>query len=113
MAIYDLKIDIFEEIFKACDFRYKLYVLEGTIKELESFINGSLLSKKQSAKFAKKLLISKKIKILDCGEGLVDDQLVALEGYIIATVDAELKKRLKEKGVSVLTIRQKRYVVIE
>ncbi|MBL7051586.1 MAG: hypothetical protein ISS01_00690 [Nanoarchaeota archaeon] len=114
MAIWDLKIDVFEEIFKACDFRYELYVLEGSLRELERFIKGNLLSKKQAASFAKKILASKEVKVLKTEfNGNVDDQLVNLVGYIIATVDRDLRIKLKKKGVKVLTIRQKKYVVVE
>jgi len=114
MAIWDLKIDVFDEIFKACDFSYELYVLEGSLGELERFIKGNLLSKKQAASFAKKILANKEVKVLKSDfKGTVDDQLVDLVGYVIATVDKELRKRLKEKGVKVLTIRQKKYVVVE
>ena len=95
MAIIDLKIDVFEEIFKLCDFRYELYVLEGTMLELERFIKGNLLSKKQSALFAKKILKNKGVKIINVGiRARVDDQLVNLENYIVATVDKDLRKRL-------------------
>ncbi len=114
MAIYDLKIDVFEEIFKVCDFKYELYVLEGSIQELERFIKGNLLSKKQAALFAMKILKNKEVKVLESDfKGSVDDQLVDLVDYIIATVDKDLRKRLKEKGVKILTIRQKKYVVAE
>ena len=115
MAIFELKIDIFEEIFRASDSQYKLFVLKSTLVELESFINGPLLSKRQAARLAKKILQEREVAILDpqSEQKLVDDQLVALEGYVVATVDADLKKRLKKKGVRLLTIRQKRYVVFE
>ena len=114
MAIYDLKIDVFEEIFKVCDFKYELYVLEGSIQELERFIKGNLLSKKQAALFAMKILKNKEVKVLESDfKGSVDDQLVDLVDYIMATVDKDLRKRLKEKGVKILTIRQKKYVVAE
>jgi len=114
MAISDLKIDVFEGIRNACNFKYQLYVLEGTLDELESFIKGSLLSKRQAASFAKKVLDTKAVKVLKIkSDKLVDNQLLALDGYIVATVDRSLRQGLKKKGVKVLTIRQKKHVVIE
>ncbi|MDP3919021.1 MAG: hypothetical protein Q8Q35_03935 [Nanoarchaeota archaeon] len=114
MAISDLKIDVFEGIRNACNFKYQLYVLEGTLEELESFIKGSLLSKRQAASFAKKVLDTKAVKVLKIkSDKPVDNQLLALDGYIVATVDRSLRQGLKKKGVKVLTIRQKKHVVIE
>jgi rRNA-processing protein FCF1 len=81
---------------------------------LEKFINSSLLSKKQAAKFALKLIDLKKIKVLKdgCSEE-VDENIAGLEGYIVATMDAELKKRLRKKGIKILTVRQKKYLMLE
>ncbi len=114
MAVFELKIDIFEEIKKACDFNYELFILDKTVDELEKFIKGPLLSKKQAASFAMKLVNSDKIKILPT-EGLdsVDENLLKLKNCIVATVDKDLKKSLEKNGVKIITIRQKRYVVCE
>ena len=113
MAVFQLKIDILTEIDRVCDFRYEFCVLDKTIDELERLINGSLLSKRQAARLAIKLLKTRNIHILPTsGEGTVDDLLVSLDGYIVATVDGELKQRLKKKGTRILTIRQKKYVIL-
>jgi rRNA-processing protein FCF1 len=114
LSIFELKIDLFEEIKKACDFRYELFIVEGTLEELERLINGLLLSKRQAAVFAEKLLQARHVKVLETeNNGSVDDQLVDLDGYIVATADRELKRRLKAKGTRILTIRQKKYVMLE
>lgn len=114
LAVYELRLDIFEEIFRVIPSKYEIYVLSGTIKELEKLINSPLLSKKQAAKIALELIKIKNINILKISESqLVDDTLVDLNGYIIATIDTELKRRLKQKGTRVLTIRQKKYLVLE
>ena len=113
MAVLELKIDIFTEIQKALDYPYELFVLDRTLDELEKFIKGSLLSKKQAAQFAKKLIASQKIRILQTEDPRpVDDILLDLEDFIVATVDKELKQALIKKSVPVLTIRQRKYVVI-
>ena len=114
LAIGELNLDVFEAIRDACDFPYRIYVLRGTVEELEKLIKGRLLSKRNISSFALKVLKSKDITVLDSvSKGTVDDQLVALDGYVVATVDRELRQRLKAKQRKVLTIRQKRYVVIE
>ena len=114
MAVFELNIDVFEAIRNSVDFSYELYVLEGTIIELERFINGSSLSRKRKALAARRLLESKGVKVLKTqNQGAVDYQLLQLEGYIIATADQELKRLLKGKGRKVLSIRQKKFVVLE
>lgn len=113
VAAYELKVDIFEEMFRVCDFKYVLFVLDGTIKELERLIKNSTLSKKQAAKYALKQIQGREIKVLKAEEEYVDDALVALKGYIIATEDAELKRRLRKNNVRILSIRQKKFIVLE
>jgi len=113
IASFELKVDIIEGIFNACDFKYELFVLNGTINELERLINSSSLSRKQAAKYALKLVQSHKIKVLKNEIEHVDDALVALNGYIIATEDSELKKRLRKKNIKILNIRQKKLVMLE
>ncbi len=114
LSVYDLKIDIFEEIFNCMDCKYELFVIKQTINELEKLINKTGFSMKQrAAKFAYNLLQAKikakMIEVLEVPGNNVDDILAGLDGYIIATNDKELKKRCKK----VLTIKQKKYVVIE
>jgi rRNA-processing protein FCF1 len=111
LAVLDLKIDIFEEISKACDFNYQLYILDATEVELEKLINGPSLSKRKAAQFAQKLLKGHSVTVIATKGGHVDDLLVSMKGYIIATVDKGLKQRLQQKQVKVLTIRQKKYMV--
>ena len=113
VAAYELKVDVIEGIFNVCDFKYELFVLDGTINELERLINSSSLSRKQAAKYALKLVQSHKIKVLKNEIEHVDDALVALNGYIIATEDSELKKRLRKKNIKILNIRQKKLVMLE
>ncbi len=113
MAVLELKIDIFTEIQKACDFPYQLFVVDRTLDELEKFINGSLLSKKQAAQFGMKLIESQKIQVLKTEDPrTVDEILLDFTDSVIATVDKELKQALQKKGVPVLTIRQRKYVVL-
>ena len=114
MSVYELKLDIFDEIRKAVDFNYELFVLKQSINELEKLINKTGFSKKREAiKFALNLLDAKikdkEVKILDVPGEHVDDILAGLDGYIIATNDKELKSRCKK----ILTIKQKKYVAVE
>ncbi|MBI5798159.1 hypothetical protein HZA98_04630 [Candidatus Woesearchaeota archaeon] len=116
MAIKELKVDIFAEIFKVCDFPYELCVLDRTIEELENLIKTSLLSKRQASQLALKLVEAKKVKILRTHDSRhVDDILVDLgkNGAIIGTADRELKLRLHANKSKILTLRQKKYIILE
>ena len=112
LAIYELKLDIFEALEKLYTGPYKLYVLDKTIDEVEKLIKSSSLSRRQASRFAKKILANNDITRIETqGQNLVDNILVDLDGYTIATADRELKRRLKQKGKKVITIRQKKYLI--
>ncbi|MSR86457.1 PIN domain-containing protein [Candidatus Woesearchaeota archaeon] len=114
LAVFELKVDIFAEIERVCDFRYELFILDRTLDEVENLIKSSLLSKRRAAKGALQLIKLKNIQILASNDSrMVDDILVDLKGYIIATVDMELKRRLRKEGIQIITIRQKKYIMLE
>ena len=114
LAVFELKVDIFTEIERVCDFPYTLFILDRTLDEVENLIKSSLLSKRQAAKGALQLIKLKHIQVLQTDDQRsVDDIFVDLDGVIVATVDMELKRRLRRKGTKILTIRQKKYVMLE
>jgi len=106
-------INIFNELDRISEFKYKLGVVAGTITELEKLINRGKLFEKRFANIALSLIKTKNIKIID-REGYVDEALTTLnpKDYIIATQDKELKKKLKLKGFKILIIKQKKYLAI-
>lgn len=80
---------------------HQLYTLEPVKKELKSL--DSL-----EAKIA--LELTKDLKVLK-SKGNVDNLLIKYgkKGYIIATQDKELRKRLKEENCKTIYLRQKKY----
>lgn len=118
-------VDVVSEIDKACPFLYGLYLLDKTMSELDEIIEKQSGKDKSAAKLAKKLIESKKISIIDTSEDndYVDDVLVKIAKKdigltsktrsIVATNDVNLIKRLKEKNIPILRLRQKKYVVFE
>jgi uncharacterized protein len=115
MAVLELGLDVVEEVNKAASSKVEHFVLEESIKELETFIKGSLLSKSQAARLAKKYIKTKQIRVIQPTNkiGLVDEELLSMEGFYVATMDKGLRERLKEKNIPKVTIRQKRYVVLD
>jgi len=110
MAITEFKIDIFNELEKACDFNYKILILSGTIDELNKIIQEQRGKYKRAAQLALTILKTKKVIKIE-SKGDVDDNLVELstKKYLILTQDIGLKRRLIKPY---LTIRQKKKIII-
>ena len=108
-------IDIFEEINRIMLESYQLYVLDKTIEELKKIKKNKKQKQKnrRAAKLALQLLKAKKIKILKTKEDLpVDDLIIKLKDYIIATQDIGLKRQLKAKKIKIITLRAKKSLIL-
>ena len=110
MAIVEFKIDLFSELEKTCDFNYNLFILSGTIDELNKIMDEQRGKYKRAAQLALAILKTKKVEVIK-SEGNVDDKLVecSKNSDIILTQDIALKKRLTKPY---LTIRQKRKIIL-
>jgi len=109
------KVDIFSEIGRICNFNYKLFILDKTIGELENIIMKQKGKDKDAAKLALKLTQLKGIQILKTEKNIPTDSEIintAEEGFIVATQDKNLKRLLKAKSVQVITLRQKKYLML-
>jgi rRNA-processing protein FCF1 len=105
-----LGIDIYAEIERIMDEPYTVYIVERTLKELEYITQKGGQKEKRAVTLALDILKTKNIKTVSCDQGIgVDDTLVALskKGYIIATQDIPLKKRLQGGHIG---LRQKKYL---
>lgn len=96
------KVDLFSEFEKTCDFQYELCVLDKTLEELEGK-EGSKLAKE----YAKKM-----ITIKTAMDRPTDELILVMEPCYVATQDKDLKEKLKKAGFSLITIRQKKYLMI-
>ena len=103
-------VDIFSEIDRICG-KYKLYIIDKTVDELKKIIDTGKGKDKDAAKLALGLVENRKVEKIKTKEGTVDDLIISLDGYIVATQDKELKRRLKEKDVKVISLRQKNYLI--
>jgi hypothetical protein len=116
VTAYKVKIDIFTEFKRVLDFKYQFYIIDKTMDELETLINKGSLTDKIGAIIGKQYLKRKNIKIIKTAkDNYVDELILALNPntFIIATQDKELKKKLKNKKFKILTIRQKKHIVLE
>ena len=106
------KLDIFSEIDRIMLAKYKLYTLDKVLDELNSIQKDPKQSQKnkKAAKLALQLIKVKKVNILKTKtDKSVDDTIVNLKGYIVATQDIGLKRRLKTK---IITLRAKKKLII-
>lgn len=93
------KIDLFGELNRIVNVNYKIYILDKTLDELKNKKQGKL-----AAEFAKKYF-----EIIKTEQGYVDDLLLKQDA-IIATMDKELREKLKKRGKQIIILRQKKYL---
>lgn len=114
MIPFTLKVDIFSELKRVCNFPFRLYVVDKTLDELRKIQEQGRMKDRKAAKMASEM--AEDIEKIETGEGHVDDLILETarkNGYYVATQDWEFKKKLKNKGVPLIYLRQKKYVVVE
>jgi rRNA-processing protein FCF1 len=108
-------VDIFSEIDRLVAESHELCVLDKTLDELNQVAKTADTGKdKRAAMLGIAFVAGKKMKVLATKEGHPDDIIVELSErgkQIVATQDMNLKRRLKEKGVSVLTMRSQTHLI--
>lgn len=112
------KIDYEEELSRVLDFAFQMYAVDKTIDELNNIIENQKGKSKSGAKLAKAILENKSIPLIKTKKDkIVDDLILDIaendsKGFVVATMDADLKRRLKEQSVSVVVIRQKSHLAL-
>lgn len=114
MVPFQFNVDIIEEL-KSKLPSYKLVTPSFVIKELEGLKNNNKGKTRLNANLALKLANSSNIEIKDISlenDETVDDALLRVS-EVLATNDIDLKNRAKEKGISVVYLRQKKYITVD
>jgi rRNA-processing protein FCF1 len=91
-----------------------LATLDACIKELEKLNKGKGRTGKQAA-VTLKMVKSSRIRIIS-GRRNADSALLNTakrHGYAVATNDRKLIKKLKNNGIRIIRLRQKKYFIIE
>jgi len=108
------KVDIYEEIKRLMDVPYDLYVLDKSLDELDDIIERQRGKEKAAARLAKAILEAKKPKTLKTtSKDYVDNVILGLKGFIVATNDKELRLKLKKEGVRTILLRQKTHLIMD
>ncbi len=103
-------IDIFMEIGQCLHEPYQLFIVKGSLQELDFIAAKGGQREKRQVKLTKALIKTQNIKIVDSDyETSVDDYLVELskQGYVVATQDMALKRRIRN---NIIVLRQKKYL---
>ena len=111
-----LRVDIFSEIERIADFRHEICVLDKSLDELKRIIETQKGKHKDAAKLSLQLAHKKNLKILKTESIKNVDEIIAEMAdsklFIVATQDSGLKRRLRERHVPLIVLRQKKYLKI-
>ncbi len=110
-------IDIFDEIKQLMPLPYELYIMSGTIREIERIANNKEKKGKErkEAKMVLKMIERFDFKIID-GKDYVDEAILEEvkknpQDFVVATGDKELRKKLlEEKILGVIYVRNRSYL---
>ena len=114
MVPFQFNVDIITELENLLP-SYKLTTPNFVINELKGLKRNTKGKVRLNANLALKLANSSKVEIKDISlleNETVDDALLRVS-EVLATNDIELKNRAKDKGITVVYLRQKRYIAVE
>ena len=114
MVPFQFNVDIITELENKLP-SYKLTTPSFVINELKGLKNNNKGKVRLNANLALKLANSSKVEIKDISlleNETVDDALLRVS-EVLATNDIELKNRAKNKGITVVYLRQKRYIAVD
>ena len=107
-------VDVFEEAERVLNQPPEYYVTRSVLKEIAQLKQDAGPSFVKELSFAEK--IAERCRVLEVevedGESVDDSILQTAENnrFIVGTTDAELRKKLRDAGVKVLVLRQRRYL---
>ena len=114
MVPFQFNVDVISELEKLLP-SYKLTTPSFVINELKGLKKNNKGKTRLNANLALKLANSSKIEIKDISlleNETVDDALLRVS-EVLATNDIELKNRAKENGITIVYLRQKKYIAVE
>ena len=114
MVPFQFNVDIITELENLLP-SYKLTTPSFVINELKGLKKNNKGKIRLNANLALKLANSSKVEIKDISlleNETVDDALLRVS-EVLATNDIELKNRAKDKGITVVYLRQKKYIAVD
>ncbi len=107
------KVDIFEEIRRIASFPYQLVIIDRTVDELKRIVDLQSRVQQRHARIALEMIKRYPISLLPTAKDKDVDSLILRQvdkDCIVATQDINLKRKLREKGIPIIFLRQKRYL---
>jgi hypothetical protein len=114
MVPFQFNVDIITELENLLP-SYKLTTPSFVINELKGLKKNNKGKTRLNANLALKLANSSKVEIKDISlleNETVDDALLRVS-EVLATNDIELKNRAKDNGITIVYLRQKKYIAVE
>ena len=114
MVPFQFNVDVITELENLLP-SYTLTTPSFVINELKGLKRNTKGKTRLNANLALKLANSSKIEIKDISlleNETVDDALLRVS-EVLATNDIELKNRAKDKGITIVYLRQKKYIAVE
>lgn len=114
MVPFQFNVDVISELEKLLP-SYNLTTPIFVINELKGLKRNNKGKIRLNANLALKLANSSKVEIKDISlleNETVDDALLRVS-EVLATNDIDLKNRAKNKGITVVYLRQKKYIAVE
>lgn len=118
---YQFKVDIFSEIKRIAGFKYRFFIIDNTINELEKILLEQKGKNRHAAVLALAFLSRMDFSRINTkgrkNEGKSVDELILEESakskdWIVATQDAELKRKLKSQGTSLIVLKGKSHLAL-
>ena len=109
MAVFERPVNAVERVEELLETKVRPVILRSQLRELERIANSN--KRQKAARIARTVLeyvMKRKFEVVDDISLVVDDAIIKAskrEGYIVATNDRELRRRLRESGVSVMYMR--------
>ena len=115
IACAEFRIDYLSEFERIFTTQYTVSAPDIVINELKTLADKGTARQKQASKLAQTILCRKNIQVIKTPEAKTADQAIlsiANKDTVVATIDAELKRMLKNKKVALIVVRQKKYLIM-
>ncbi len=115
----EIQIDIISDLDRLVKREYELIALSGVITELQGLLSTSKPKKRKKVEFALRFLQEQNIKVLNeklLPNETADEYILRIAKktkFVVATNDANLKKKLRDANNSVIYLRQKSYLAVD
>jgi len=109
---YQYRVDIFREFERLLP-GLKIYTVPQVVKEVERLLYTGSLEERLAAKIATKLL--ERVEILEVDPEVPTDRILLelSDDYIIATNDRELRRKIRERGGTIIFLRELNHLEVE